>query len=129
MYPEDYKIYKFDLVRKWLAEGFVREKHGLDLEEAAENCFNELINRSMIQPCFDDDDDFGEVLICQVHDLMLELVIFKCKEENFITIIDKKYPMNGASQVCRFSHQFHVPVEKNRDMQCFSLTTGKICCY
>ena len=75
MYPEDYKIYKFDLVRKWLAEGFVREKHGLDLEEAAENCFNELVNRSMIQPCFDDDDDFGEVLICQVHDLMLELYI------------------------------------------------------
>ncbi|CAD6273181.1 unnamed protein product [Miscanthus lutarioriparius] len=109
-YPEDYKINKFDLVKKWMAEGLVREKHGLDLEEAAENCFNELINRSMIQPCFDE-DGFGEVLTCQVHDLMLELIILKCKEENFITIIDRKFPMNGASQVRRISHQFH-----NRDM-------------
>jgi len=59
-YPEDYEIRKFDLLRKWIAEGFIRVKHGLDLEEAADNCFNELINRSMIQPCFNDDDS-GEV--------------------------------------------------------------------
>ena len=109
MYPQDYKIYKFDLERKWLAEGFVREKHGLDLEEAAENCFNELINRSMIQPCFDE-DDFGNVWKCQVHDLMLELIVSKCKDENFIAIIDK-FHINGASQVRRISHQFN-----NRDM-------------
>jgi hypothetical protein len=53
------------------------------------------------------------------------VLTFKCKEENFITITDKKYPMNGASQVRRISHQFHVPVKKYRDMQCFSVTTGK----
>jgi hypothetical protein len=106
MYPEDYEIPKEDLVRKWMAEGFVWEKHGLDLEEVAENCFNELINRNMIQPCLHGDAT-GEVLTCQVHDLMLELIISKCKEENFITIIDKKYPMNGASQVRRISHQLH----------------------
>ncbi|CAD6273176.1 unnamed protein product [Miscanthus lutarioriparius] len=110
-YPEDYQIRKYELVRKWIAEGFVREKHGLDMQEAAVSCFNELINRSMIQPCFNE-DDFGEVLTCQVHDLMLELIISKCKEENFITIIDRKFPMNGASQIRRISHhQFH-----NRDM-------------
>jgi len=96
-YPEDYEIRKFDLLRKWTAEGFVRVKHGLDLEEAADNCFNELINRSMIQPCFNDDDS-GEVWACQVHDLMLDLIISKCKEENFITIIDRKFTMNRANE-------------------------------
>ena len=109
-YPEDYEIRKFDLLRKWIAEGFVRVKHGLDLEEAADNCFNELINRSMIQPCFNDDDS-GEVWACQVHDLMLDLIISKCKEENFITIIDRKFTMNRASQVRWISHQF-----SHRDM-------------
>jgi len=109
-YPEDYEIRKFDLLRKWIAEGFIRVKHGLDLEEAADNCFNELINRSMIQPCFNDDDS-GEVWACQVHDLMLDLIISKCKEENFITIIDRKFTMNRASQVRWISHQF-----SHRDM-------------
>ncbi|XP_066363146.1 disease resistance protein RGA5-like isoform X1 [Miscanthus floridulus] len=108
-YPEDFEIPKEDLLRKWIAEGFVMEKHGLDLEEAAENCFNELINRSMIQPCFDE-DDFGNVWKCQVHDLMLELIVSKCKDENFIAIIDK-FHINGASQVRRISHRFH-----DRDM-------------
>jgi len=78
-YPEDHAIGKFDLVRKWIAEGFIREKHGLDLEEVAENCFNELVNRSMIQPFFDDSD---EEWSCRVHDLMLDLIILKCSEEN-----------------------------------------------
>ena len=96
-YPEDYQIRKYELVRKWIAEGFVREKHGLDMQEAAVSCFNELINRSMIQPCFNE-DDFGEVLTCQFHDLMLELIVSKCKEENFITIIDRKFTMNRANE-------------------------------
>ena len=102
-YPEDHAIGKFDLVRKWIAEGFIREKHGLDLEEVAENCFNELVNRSMIQPFFDDSD---EEWSCRVHDLMLDLIILKCSEENFTTIIDRQFKMNnGASQVRRISHQ------------------------
>ncbi|KAG2534806.1 hypothetical protein PVAP13_9NG085700 [Panicum virgatum] len=108
VYPEDHAIGKFDLVRKWIAEGFVRERHGLDLEEAAENCFNELINRSMIKPFF---NAHGEVQGCQVHDLMLDLIISKCKKENFMTIIDRNFAMIGALQVRRISHQFH-----NRDI-------------
>ncbi|WVZ95937.1 LOW QUALITY PROTEIN: hypothetical protein U9M48_041639 [Paspalum notatum var. saurae] len=99
-YPEDQMIDKYDLLRKWIAEGFVSEKYGLGLEEAAENCFNELINRSMIEPLF---STCGEVSGCLVHDLMLDLIISKCKEENFITIIGMRFAVKGALQV---SHQF-----------------------
>ena len=104
-YPEDYKIRKFDLMRKWTAEGFVREKHGLDMQEAAVSCFNELINRSMIQPCFSRSP--RQVWACQVHDLILDLIISKCNEENFITIIDRMFTVNGALQVRRISHQIN----------------------
>jgi hypothetical protein len=74
-YPEDHKISKNDLVRQWIAEGFVPEKHGLDLEEVAEDYFNELINRFMIQPVTSDASLYeiilGEVWSVQVHDLKL----------------------------------------------------------
>ncbi|KAL6622864.1 hypothetical protein ACP70R_032743 [Stipagrostis hirtigluma subsp. patula] len=98
-YPEDCKIEKDELVKRWIGEGFVIEKRGLDLEDVAESNFNELINRSMIEP-----SGPGS---CRVHDLMLDFIISKCTEENFITVIDRQYKMNGATQVRRISHQIN----------------------
>ncbi|CAN6342804.1 unnamed protein product [Urochloa humidicola] len=103
-YPEDHLIHKYDLVHKWIAEGFISEKRGLDLEDVAENYFNELINRSMVLPSF---DKSGVARSFRVHDLMLNLIESKCSEENFITINDRQYIRNGAFQVRRISHQFN----------------------
>nr|TKW28496.1 hypothetical protein SEVIR_3G327300v2 [Setaria viridis] len=94
-----------ELLRKWIAEGFIREKHSLGLEEVAENLFNELINRSMIQPSL---NDSGGVWSC------------RCTEQNFITLIDRKFDMNGTFQVRRISHQFN-----NRDVRGFRLKLPK----
>ncbi|KAL6905493.1 hypothetical protein ACP4OV_003094 [Aristida adscensionis] len=86
MYPEDRTIEKDDLVRQWIAEGFVSKVHGLDKEDVARSYFNELINMSMIQPVWTDFND--EVLSCRVHDIMLDLIRVRCVEENFIDIVD-----------------------------------------
>ncbi|KAF6986670.1 hypothetical protein CFC21_004396 [Triticum aestivum] len=50
IYPEDRAIERDDLVRQWSAEGLVRKLHGQDSEVVAKSYFNELINRSLIQP-------------------------------------------------------------------------------
>uniref|UniRef100_A0A0D9X0L1 Uncharacterized protein n=1 Tax=Leersia perrieri TaxID=77586 RepID=A0A0D9X0L1_9ORYZ len=50
IYLEDHTIQKNDLARQWVAEGFISKGHGIDLEDIAWSYFNELINRSMIQP-------------------------------------------------------------------------------
>lgn len=86
MYPEDTIIKKDDLVRQWIAEGFVSKIHGLDADDVAESYFNELINMSMIQPVNADYND--EVLSCKVHDIMLDLIRVKSAEENFFDVID-----------------------------------------
>ncbi|XP_044418745.1 disease resistance protein RGA5 [Triticum aestivum] len=83
MYPEDRKISKVDLVRQWVAEGFVSNLHGSNLEDAAKSYFHELINRGMIQP---EDTICGEVLSCSIHDMMLDLILSKCGEDNFIRV-------------------------------------------
>lgn len=83
MYPEDHIIWRDDLIKQWIAEGFVSNLHGLDLEAVGRSYFNELVNRSMILPW---NTMYGEVLSCRVHDMMLNLIISKCVEDNFISV-------------------------------------------
>lgn len=49
LYPKDYKIKKENLIHLWIAEGFVRPSRGKQLEEVADECFNELLWRSFFQ--------------------------------------------------------------------------------
>ncbi|VAI62987.1 unnamed protein product [Triticum turgidum subsp. durum] len=84
IYPEDYVIERDTLVRRWIAEGFISKERGLSKQEVAENHFYELINKSMAQPMYIGYD--GKARACKVHDMMLELIISKSVEDNFITL-------------------------------------------
>ncbi|XP_037451393.1 disease resistance protein RGA5-like [Triticum dicoccoides] len=82
MYPEDYEIMRDDLVQKWVAEGFVSNLHGTNLEDVGISYFNELVNRSLIQPVM---VQYGGVHY-KIHDMMLDLILSKCAEDNFNTV-------------------------------------------
>jgi disease resistance protein RPM1 len=82
IFPEDSVIDRESLVRRWIAEGFISEERGQSKQEVAENHFYELVNKSMVQPV--DIGYDGKARACQVHDMMLELIISKSVEDNFI---------------------------------------------
>uniref|UniRef100_A0ACD5Z8Z9 Uncharacterized protein n=1 Tax=Avena sativa TaxID=4498 RepID=A0ACD5Z8Z9_AVESA len=83
IFPEDYIIGKRRLIRRWIAEGFIQGDH---LFEIGKSYFNELVNRSMIQPLGIDLE--GESASCRVHDIMLDLICDLAREENFVSIMD-----------------------------------------
>jgi len=83
IFPEDYEIRKDRLILRWIAEGFVHEEHGFTQYEIGDRCFNELINRSLIQPV---DSGSFDVTWCRVHDIILEFILSKAVEENFVTV-------------------------------------------
>uniref|UniRef100_A0ACD5XTU0 Uncharacterized protein n=1 Tax=Avena sativa TaxID=4498 RepID=A0ACD5XTU0_AVESA len=83
LFPEDSEIEKYALIWKWVAEGFVPENYEKGLFESGESCFNELINRSLIQPVKSPHRD--TIYACRVHDLVLDMILSLSKEGNFVT--------------------------------------------
>nr|UBY07540.1 NBS-LRR disease resistance protein [Dasypyrum villosum] len=96
MFPEDYIIRRYDLVRLWISEGFVSKARGQSPEQTAINYFNELVNRSLLQPVQVDLD--GSVRACKVHDMLLDLILYKSAQENFITVVDNTEAITGVLQ-------------------------------
>jgi disease resistance protein RPM1 len=108
-FPEDYVIANDRLLYKWIAEGLVAEKRGLTLFDVAEEYINDLIRRNMIQQDnmlmvryyllssqkMMSHKTFGlhekMVETCQVHDMLLEIIVSKSKEANFVSLVQQQY--------------------------------------
>ncbi|WVZ96515.1 hypothetical protein U9M48_042145 [Paspalum notatum var. saurae] len=90
VFPEDHMIEKSSLIWKWIAEGLVSDEEQAEarvgLFELGEQYFNELLNRSMIQP-----DSIGSTYYtdsCTVHDMVLDLIHSLSGDGKFITVLD-----------------------------------------
>uniref|UniRef100_J3NCD9 NB-ARC domain-containing protein n=1 Tax=Oryza brachyantha TaxID=4533 RepID=J3NCD9_ORYBR len=101
-YPEDCVISKVELIKRWVAEGFVSHSPGQDALVVAESYFNELVNRSMIQLPYH--GYYTEVSHCKIHDMMLDMILMRCKEDNFITVIqDPRASTEGQDKIRRLT--------------------------
>ncbi|XP_072979737.1 disease resistance protein Pik-2-like [Typha angustifolia] len=102
IFPKDYEIERTMLQRRWVAEGFVSGRRGWSIEDVAESYFNEFISRSIIQPmCI---GLSGKVRSFKVHDLMLEIILSKSIEENFVCLLQgEHYAMVPQDKVRRLS--------------------------
>jgi Leucine-rich repeat (LRR) protein len=93
LFPEDCRIDKDSLVRRWVAEGLVVDEQGggnlYELYDRGEKYFIELVNRSFIQP-LDIDGVDGIPNACSVHDLILDLLISLSVEDNFGLRLDSQ---------------------------------------
>ena len=103
MYPEDHRIDREELTWRWIAEGFITEVRGQSVEQTAESYFNELVNRSLIQPINIQYD--GKAEACRVHDIVLELIVSLSAEENFACIVEEKSYSGSGHKIRRLSVQ------------------------
>uniref|UniRef100_A0ACD5WJT2 Uncharacterized protein n=1 Tax=Avena sativa TaxID=4498 RepID=A0ACD5WJT2_AVESA len=110
IFPEDYIIEKKYLIRRWIAEGFIQTDGRYTLKELGRRCFHELLERSLIQPV--EINKYGKVKTCRVHDVVLDFIISKSIEDNFVTFVGVPILSIGRQlkvrrlslQVCRQSN-------------------------
>ncbi|KAL0339463.1 UNVERIFIED_CONTAM: Disease resistance RPP8-like protein 3 [Sesamum angustifolium] len=75
MFPEDYEIPAWKLIRLWIAEGFIKQKPGNSLEDVAEENLKELVSRNLVMVHKMKPE--GEIKTCHVHDVIREF----CKRQ------------------------------------------------
>ena len=117
VFPEDEIINKDSLIWMWLAEGFVHNDiPETRLFKVGNRYFNELINRSMIQ-AVESEMEYGMVVGCRVHDMVLDLLRLKSQEENFVTIWSNNAEApSSPSRVRRLAHQNQNKMVKHTQM-------------
>jgi Leucine-rich repeat (LRR) protein len=97
IFPEDYKVGRGRLVRRWTGEGYSREVRGKSMEEIADDYFMELISRSIILPAQVTLDSTKEIKSCQLHDLIRENGISKSMEENLVFTLEEGCSSNSQA--------------------------------
>ncbi|XBI50413.1 hypothetical protein VPH35_113822 [Triticum aestivum] len=85
IFPEDSIIEKKVLINRWIAERLIHTGGYSTTYEFGERCFNELINRSLIQPV--ETGKYNTVKSCRLHDTILDFIISKSIEETFVTLV------------------------------------------
>ncbi|XP_058114519.1 putative disease resistance protein At1g50180 isoform X2 [Magnolia sinica] len=83
-FPEDYEFHVQELIRLWAAEGFLKEREGLTLEEVGEDYLMQLVQRSMVQVARRSSS--GRIKSCRIHDLLRDLSISEAKESKFLEV-------------------------------------------
>lgn len=97
LYPEDYEISVKQLIQLWIAEGFIQDTDGRNMEDVAEIYLEELIGRSLIQVA--SNRTGGGAKTCRIHDLLRDFCISKSKEEMFFKVC--KGPEHNSTERTR----------------------------
>ncbi|XP_047085070.1 disease resistance protein Pik-2-like [Lolium rigidum] len=97
IFPQNCDIRCNRLLRRWMAEGYIAKNRDMPVEEVAERFYNELMNRSMIQPSKKKKiiPSFG-VGHSTIHSMLLQIILPKAIEENQLFLIEKQ--CNGVPQ-------------------------------
>ncbi|XVE99644.1 hypothetical protein REPUB_Repub03eG0217700 [Reevesia pubescens] len=117
-YPENWEISTKELIRLWIAEGFISpslEHEGMLMENVAEQFLEELINRCLVQVGRRAHTGTG-VKTCRIHELLRDLCMDKAREENFFGIMN--HPTDESNLTLESSMPRRVAIHPSKRYVC-----------
>ncbi|PHT52020.1 hypothetical protein CQW23_06482 [Capsicum baccatum] len=97
IFREDSEIPVKNLMRSWMAEGFLQLEN--DLEGEAEKCLQELVDRCLVLVCKKSLDG-TRIRSCKVHDLIYDLCVREIQKENIFIMND--IVLGVSDSECRY---------------------------
>ncbi|KAL8057161.1 hypothetical protein ABFX02_04G166700 [Erythranthe guttata] len=113
VFPEDHKIDAFELIKLWVAEGFIRPNKTQTLEEIAEGYIKDFVDRNLILVCAF--GSTGKIKTCNIHDLLRDLCLKTSQKERFLYMMSASDSPQGIENERRivfherFPHYIHHP--------------------
>ncbi|KAK9147904.1 hypothetical protein Scep_006661 [Stephania cephalantha] len=98
MFPVGSEIPRDELIRLWVAEGFVIGERQMTLEEVANTYFNELIKCNILQGVFK--EETWEIQHCRMHELIHDATVHMLEKEQLGGVITRTEDI--GSQVNRW---------------------------
>ncbi|XP_049388703.1 putative late blight resistance protein homolog R1A-10 [Solanum stenotomum] len=96
IFPEDSLIFVNKLLDLWVVEGFLKVEEMENIEEAAEKCLTDLIDRSLISISHSKFD--GKKKSCRMHDVTRELCLREARNVNFVNVLRGTSNQNPSTQ-------------------------------
>ncbi|KAL8056776.1 hypothetical protein ABFX02_04G140500 [Erythranthe guttata] len=118
VFPEDHRIHVTQLIKLWVAEGFIRPNNSQSLEEIAEDYLKDLTDRNLI--LVHRYRSTGKIKICLVHDLLRDLCLKKAQEEKFLRVMGVSDIPQGIDEERRVVFHEKIPEDKYDDPRVFS---------
>ncbi|XP_027117074.1 putative late blight resistance protein homolog R1A-3 isoform X1 [Coffea arabica] len=100
-FREDEKIGAKNLMRLWIAEGFVEKIEGERSEDIAEEYLMDLIGRNLVM--VSENRSIGGVKTCYIHDLIFEFCKGEAKEKKFLQVLQ------GYDELSNFNEPPNLP--------------------
>ena len=110
IFPKDYEIKKEELIKLWMAEGFLQPSRGSSavMEDISNKYSDILLTNSLFQDV--ENDDCDNVKSCKMHDLVHDLALSISKFETLILEEDSRDDINhvqdGINHVWRLFIQY-----------------------
>ncbi|KAL7153213.1 hypothetical protein ABFS83_04G151200 [Erythranthe nasuta] len=104
IFPEDDEICVSQLIKLWVAEGFIKSNQSQSLEEIARGYLNDLIDRNLILKQLGTN---GRIKFCKIHDLLRDLSLKVAQKDEFICVMEdiQRGVERGRRIVCNEKNQ------------------------
>ncbi|KAK3170530.1 hypothetical protein Dsin_000146 [Dipteronia sinensis] len=110
IFPKDYQLNKDELIKLWMAQGYLGLGHEREMEMIGEEYFNILASRSFFQEFIR--DAIGDIVGCKMHDIVHDFGQFLTKNECF-AMKDNDFGDSSINGSFEKAHHLVLMVDKN----------------